>query len=585
MSTSTDTSTVAPRPAEAPAAKPHGTGFDLAIQGSRDGLWDWDLTSDTVHYSERWKELLGIEHETISDSPDEWLDRIVSSDLTQFHVDLTLHIEGSIQQLDRQLRMQHGDGSTRWMLCRATALRDESGRAVRLAGSLADITELKQAQEELRRIAQHDRLTGLPNRETFTERLCRSVARAERDSKYHFAVLFFDFDRFKVINDSLGHSVGDALLVSIAERFAEHLRPADTVARFGGDEFVVLLDGIAGVDEAERISQHLLEVFAEPHELNGQRVASTASIGLVSSEHRYDAAEDMIRDADAAMYQAKAQGKGRYHLFDAAMHEQIVQRLSLEQEMRQCSFEDEFELLYHPIVSLERGHTTGLEALVRWQHPERGRIAPDTFIDIAEETGLIIPLGEWILRTACHQLKQWHDALGHDTPLIMNVNVSKRQLMHPGFCDLLLDVIDETGVRAGELNLEITETTVMDARHDVVDVMRRVRQIGVQLALDDFGTGESSLSCLHRFPLDMLKIDRTFIDNIDQHREFSAVMHAIVTLADNLKLDVVAEGIENREQLAQLQAMECAYAQGYLFTRPLSADAVPGFIADGPVAT
>lgn len=544
--------------------------YALAIEGSQDGLWDWDLVSNTTYYAPRWKELLGLRPDEVGDSPREWLGRIASSNLSSFHAALTEHIEGRTSRFESEVEMNHASGETRWMLCRAVARRDDAGKAVRLAGSLTDITELKRAQEELRRMAQHDRLTGLPNRAVFRDRLREAMAMAKADPGRRFAVLFFDFDRFKLINDSLGHPAGDALLVSIAGRFRRVLRSRDVAARFGGDEFVVLLDHVNGADEARATCDRLLSEFARPHDIEGRSVVSTASIGLVMGDASYTDPEDMIRDADAAMYQAKLAGRGSYREFDEMMHAQAVDRLNLEQDLRRAVVGEEFALAYQPIVSLSEGSVVGFEALLRWNHPTQGLVGPDVFIPAAEETGAIVRIGEWVLREACARLADWkREHPGRS--LQMSVNLSRRQLILPGIAQRLEAITRERGVAPSDVRLEITESDVMDQRYDVNPVLAEIRELGFGLAMDDFGTGHSSLWCLHRFPIDVLKIDRSFVRNMEQRREFVAVMQAIVSLSHNLGLRVVAEGVETANQLAQLQAMDCEFAQGFLFARPLSA--------------
>lgn len=553
-----------------------------AVRGSMDGLWDWNLETDEVYYAPRWKELLGASEEEIGDSPDEWYRRIPSAKLAEFKRRLEEHIAGETDRLDFELQMVHADGGLRWMLCRAAAIRDAAGQALRLSGSLADITALKQAQEKVQRLALHDQLTGLANRELLSERLKHAIARLRRDpeSEKTYAVMFFDFDRFKVINDSLGHNIGDALLANIATRLRAHIREVDTAARFGGDEFVVLLDGVDGFEGAAASCQRLLEVFEEPHYLQGHEVVSTASIGLVVGHPGYATAEEVLRDADAAMYQAKAAGKAQYRAFDDAMFDAARRRLLLERDLRNADMEQEFLLHYQPIVALQTCEISGFEALVRWEHPRLGLVPPDEFISIAEETGLIVQLGDWVLRTACRQLVEWREAFP-DREFFVNVNVSRRQLTQPDLLDNLRAVVDEFRIVPGELKLEITETTVMDARYDSGPVMEGIRDLGILLAMDDFGTGQSSLSCLHQFPIDVLKIDRSFIVNIEERPQFTAVMQAIITLAHHLDLDVVAEGIETPAQLAQLQVMDCEFAQGYLFSRPVPADQATVLLRDG----
>lgn len=545
--------------------------YALAINGSQEGLWDWDLATGKVYYAPRWKELLGLAEDEVGDLPEEWFGRIVSSGLAEFHLSLTRHIEGETDRFDIEVEMYHADGQTRWMLCRAAAVRGGDGKAIRLTGSLADITDLKQAQNELLSLAHHDRLTGLANRTLLTDRLGHAIARVKRNPGYQFAVLFLDFDRFKVINDSMGHGVGDRLLVGMAERILGVVREVDTVARFGGDEFVVLVDGVNGIADAEVLSDRLLAALAEPFSIDACEIVSTASIGVVGSEFGYEKAEDVIRDADAAMYQAKAEGKARYCLFDAQMHTQAVRCLKLEQDLRLCDFQRQFQVYYQPIINLDTGELSGFEALVRWDHPEHGQIQPDEFIGIAEDTGLIVELGEWVLVEACMQLARWRMRFGEGADLSINVNLSKRQLMHADLLSVVSGVLERTGIPPSALTLEITETTVMENTRGIISVMKQIRELGVRLAIDDFGTGHSSLSCLHQFPIDQLKIDHGFIKNMQDHREFAAVMDAIVSLAHCLHLDVVAEGIENADQLVQLQAMDCRFGQGYLFARPMPA--------------
>lgn len=542
--------------------------YALAMEGSQDGLWDWDLVANRMYYAPRWAQLLGLRADQVTDSPDEWFGRIASGNLSRFHADLTAHIEGRTDRLELELEMNHATGETRWMLCRAAAIRDAHGKATRLAGSLTDISELKNAQEELRRIAQHDRLTELPNRSYFKERLRDVIAQSRTETGKRFAVLFFDFDQFKLINDSLGHPTGDALLISIANRFRRVLRAHDVAARFGGDEFVVLLDQLNSADEARATCDRMLYEFSQPHEIDGRSVVSTASIGLVLSDLGYDDAEEMIRDADVAMYQAKVAGRGSYREFDATMHAQAVDRLNLEQDLRRPEIYEQLFILYQPIVALDTGRISGFEALLRWRHPTQGVISPDVFIPAAEETGVIVPIGDWVFREACGQIARWRRDSGLED-LTVSVNLSRRQIISQGLADRLATIVDECGIDPSSVRLEITESDVMDDRYDATSSLERIREHGFRFAMDDFGTGHSSLWCLHRFPIDVLKIDRSFVRNMEVRREFTAVMQAIVALSHNLGLKVVAEGVETHDQLAQLQAMDCEFAQGYLFSRPL----------------
>lgn len=549
-----------------------------AVEGSRDGIWDWDLTTNTIYYSPRWRELLGISEQKFGDTPEDWFKRILPSSLKTFRRNIDEHVKGLTAAMDTELEMRHEDGSIRWMLCRGVAARDQTGEVTNLSGSLADVTELKDTQEQLRQRSDHDRLTNLPNRSVLTARIADALEKTRENPNHFCALLFFDFDRFKHVNDGLGHAIGDALLISIAERLKEHVHKGDTVSRFGGDEFVVLLDGVTSMEEVKSTSAMFLSVLAEPHRLQSYEIVSTASIGVTTSRFGYDHPNDMIRDADAAMYQAKASGKNRYQFFDKQMHAQSVQQFKVEQDLQRMPFNTEFCLHYQPIVALESGKIAGFEALVRWDHPQSGMLYPDCFISIAEETGLVVPLGEWVLRTACQQIVQWRTEVCPEMPLFMNVNVSRRQLAHPKLLKVISETIELTGVRPADLVLEITESAVMDDRQNVLPIMEDIRSMGISMAMDDFGTGQSSLSCLHRFPIDMLKIDRDFITNLEYRREFSAVIQSVLMLAKNLNMSVTAEGVESQGQLAQLQSMDCDYAQGYLFAKPLPSEEATAYL-------
>ncbi|MFI4861691.1 MAG: putative bifunctional diguanylate cyclase/phosphodiesterase [Phycisphaerales bacterium JB063] len=555
--------------------------YRLVVEGTREAVWDWDLDSSKVYYAPNWRPLLGLaEDAPMSDSIDEWFGRITSSNLQSFQGKLDRYLKGEITEFDIEVEMRHEDGTSRWMLCRAAASRDDEGQATRLTGSLTDISELKQAQNKLRRMAEFDNLTDLPNREYLQQRL--QVAMSERRGGLTSAVAFFDFDRFKVINDSLGHNAGDALLKSIADRFRAYLRPRDTVARFGGDEFVVLLRDVTGEAQVHEICDRLLKLFAEPHHIDGHAIVSTASIGVVINSDRYETPDDLIRDADAAMYRAKSSGRDGYKMFDAAMHDEAVKRLNLENEFRRAMDERQIEVYYQPIITTAEGDISGFEALARWNHPERGVISPDEFIPLAEETGLIVELGEWVFHQACNQLRVWRMGLpsGHD--LSVTVNLSKRQLIHPHLISVFGRILHETGVPADRVWLEITESAIMDERNDASKIIEQLKALGVKLALDDFGTGHSSLSCLHQFPIDVLKVDRSFVRHLNESMAFSAVLSSIISLGHNLNMRIIGEGIESSAQLAQLQALDCDYAQGYFFAKPMPAEAASQMLATTP---
>ncbi len=446
-----------------------------------------------------------------------------------------------------------------------------------------------QAEENLRRLAYEDHLTHLPNRVSFTDRLRRAISEARRNPDLKFAVLFLDFDRFKIINDSMGHEVGDQLLVRIAERLRGSLRATDIVshgqdwhlsARLGGDEFVVLVSGIKDISNAQAIARRLQEALAVPHFIAGHEIISTASIGIVASDKRYVRPEQLIRDADIAMYQAKAAGRARHVVFDEKMHQDVLKRLRLEEGLRHANDKRQFTLHYQPIIELQSGRLVGFEALIRWRHPDLDLVSPGEFIPLAEEIGLIVPIGRWVLREACRQLKSWHDRFPSTHPLTVNVNLSGRELADANLIATIRQALKETGADPRSLRLEIPEKTMMDDMKRQVTVLHEIRKLGVRLCLDDFGSGQSSIGCLHRFPIDMLKIDQMFIDNMGAEIDYAAVIHAIITLAHNLNMSVVATGVESGDvQVAQLQALQCDYAQGFFFSETLAADAADAFIA------
>ncbi len=554
--------------------------YALAVRGSTDGLWDWDLQTDRVYFSPRWKQMLGYAEDQIGEDPDEWFRRIASRDLPDFQSALDRHIQGETEHLEVELEMQHADGSPRWMLCRAAAVRNEQGRAVRIAGSLADLTRIRRAERELRVAAETDQLTGLANRRQIKRHIDRLLAQLAESPDRTAALFFVDLDRFKVVNDSLGHDAGDRLLQSMAERLRRQLRPDDTIGRFGGDEFVILLSRVGDAGNATRIAHRLLRACEQPIELDGRSLSLTASIGVVGDLAAYAGADEALRDADAAMYQAKHAGKNRFHLFDHRMHDAALERLDLEADLKHADFDAQFRLCFQPLVQLEDGRLDALEALVRWEHPRRGMVPPDRFIPMAEETGLIVPLGAWVLRTACRRLRELRDR-GLAREVRINVNVSRRQLIDPALIQTVRDALAEHRLDPADLELEVTESAIMTQPDQLSPTLEALREMGVELALDDFGTGHSSLSCLHGFPLQTLKIDRSFVWNMRDEPEYTAVVGAIIALADHLGLDVVAEGIETREQIATLIELGCRLGQGFYFARPLAFEQLETWLRNG----
>jgi diguanylate cyclase (GGDEF)-like protein len=442
--------------------------------------------------------------------------------------------------------------------------------------------QLKESKEHFRRAAFHDALTNLPNRALLTENLKFVIERAKQHEDYQFSVLFLDLDRFKNVNDSLGHSIGDQLLIAMARRLEGCIRESDMVARLGGDEFAILLDGIPDGREATNMARRIQEKLQSPFNLSGHEVFTTTSIGIALSSTGYDHPENMLRDADTAMYRAKAQGKACYEVFDKGMHTHAVYVLQMENDLRRALEREELRVYYQPIVSLDNGQLAGFEALVRWQHPERGFINPGDFIPLAEDTGLIVPLGTWVLRRACEQVSQWHWQSTANRSLFMSVNLSGKQLARPHLVNEIRQILEETHVDARHLKLEITESAVMENAEIAVQLLKRLKALGVQLSIDDFGTGYSSLGYLHRFPVNTLKIDRSFVGRIGEAAENIEIVRTIISLAENMGMEVVAEGIETLGQLMQLRKLKCQYGQGYLFSRPVDAESVSAWISRKP---
>jgi diguanylate cyclase (GGDEF)-like protein/PAS domain S-box-containing protein len=524
--------------------------------------------------------MLGYREEEMGGAPGEWLGRVHPEDRDALGMAIVAHLEGLTPHFEHEHRLLHRDGTHCWMLARGLAVRDGVGDAVRMAGSLTDIASRKAAEEQLL----HDALTGLPNRALFMDRLSQILARgraqARRGHDTPFAVLFLDVDRFKIVNDSLGHLAGDQLLVGVARRLEQSLRATDavargggepTLARLGGDEFTVLLDGVRTSADAQAVAERLLAAASRPFDILGHDVGVSLCIGLVMSDARYTRAEDMVRDADTAMYRAKAEGKARCAVFDTSMLQAIEERLRLEADLRHALQRDELQLYYQPIVELATGRLSGFEALLRWHHPERGLISPSQFVPTAEETGQIVPIGLWAIRDACRQMQAWAQEFPDCADLTINVNLSARQCLQPELVTQVARILAETGLPAQRLKLEITEGVVLESSESVVGVLHALRDLGVQLGLDDFGTGYSALSYLRHFPFQTLKIDRSFVDGM-QADGSSEIIKAIVSLADGLQMDVTAEGIETAEQVRDLRELACQYGQGYFFFKPLARD-------------
>jgi len=538
--------------------------YALSARGANDGLWVWDLRSGDVYYSPRWKSMLGYREEEIGESVDEWLSRVHPEDADLLGAALERHLHGDTPHLEHEHRMRTRDGHYRWMLSRGLAVRDATGSATRIAGSQTDITERKLAVERLIHDAFHDGLTQLPNRALFMDRLQRAMEMQRRMSEAKFAVLFLDLDRFKVVNDSLGHVFGDDLLIAVANRLSRMLRSSDTIARLGGDEFAMLIQGIADEADAVRAAKRVADALTEPFHIGTHEIFTSVSIGIALSTSGYDRPQDVLRDSDIAMYRAKARGKARHELFDTAMHERAVTLLGFETDLRRAVERRELRICYQPIISLSTGRLAGFEALVRWQRGDR-LVGADEIIPVAEETGLIVPIGEWVLRESLRQLVAW------PAQLDMHVNISPKQLLQPNMVDRVAAALAHAQAPAPRLHLEVTESVLIDNAEAASSLLRDLRSIDVGLSLDDFGTGYSSLSSLRQFPFDMLKIDRSFLLDVDAHRS-DEIVRTVSALARTLGMQVTVEGLESADQVDRMRALGVDYAQGFHFAPPLDAE-------------
>ncbi|MFV0442958.1 MAG: putative bifunctional diguanylate cyclase/phosphodiesterase [Planctomycetaceae bacterium] len=546
--------------------------YMLAAQGSQIGLWDWDLANDQLFLSTRWKEMLGLGDEEIEGHHMAWHDRVHVTDQPQFRDLLRTRSPNVRERFECELRMRHRDDTFRWMQCTGIIQCDSAGSPVRMAGSLADITEGKV----------NDVLTGLPNRLLFDERL-EAALRSFSQTGNCFAVLFLDLDKFKLVNDSIGHDAGDLLLCSVARRLEQVVSTHNpdvaalssaVVARHGGDEFTVLLDGLTDHAQAERIARTIIATLSEPYPLGLQEAAIGCSIGITFSRPGRSSPNDILREADTAMYHAKTSGRGQVRTYDPAMQAVAAARLTLESEVRHALKNGEFYVVYQPIVRLGSGVLYGFEALCRWRHPRGEAIGPDTFIPILESMGLIGELGHYVLDIAGRQVAEWNRMLSLRRPLTVTVNCSTREFAHGNYQRELLQRLVEDNIDPRVIRLEVTESTLMENPESVRQFIGTLRAHGVGVGLDDFGTGYSSLSYLHRLPLDVLKIDKSFVKPLCRNCESYEIVRTIISLANGLDLDVVAEGVETQEQHDILAELGCSHGQGFYFGYPYCADDV-----------
>ncbi|MFV8752357.1 putative bifunctional diguanylate cyclase/phosphodiesterase [Nannocystaceae bacterium ST9] len=541
--------------------------FSLAIRGSKDGMWEWDLVRQRVFYSQRWRELLALEGETIRPTIDSWLSRVHPQDAERLRSDLDNHLKGLTPLHENEHRIRDGAGQWRWVMSRSVIHRNAAGKVVRMAGSLTDITPYRLREQELRQQARHDAATNLPDRRVFHEHLARAVELARAHDDFIFVVLVVEVDRLAQFRDSFGVSVADELIVAVAKRLRGCLRPEDHLFRFGPEQLAILLEDIDDASHGTHIADRIHDVVAEPLELAGQTTFTTVSIGMTSSAHGYTHVDELVADVSAAVDTARDRGRNRHEMYDTSMRIESRTLLALEMAMRKALDREQFELHYQPIVRLADRQVLGFEALMRWNHPERGSVSPSEFIPIAEDTGLIIPLGRWAIREAVRRLHGWQEEFDLRGQLSVSVNLSTKQVGDPLLLETIDSVLAETRIEPRCLKLELTESVMIDQVEQVAALLQELRTRGVEVWIDDFGTGFSSLGYLHRFPVDGLKIDRAFIEGLDGTPQSATMVKTILGLADNLGLAVVAEAIETEEQAAQLEALGCTMCQGWLFGR------------------
>ena len=552
--------------------------YALATQITSDGLWEWDFVSNQICYSARWKAMLGYDDNGIKNSPIEWLARVHKSDLEKLHANLASCWQGRIARFETEYSLLHRDGQYRRMLCKCAAIQDEDGNVSSLVGSQTDITQQKKIEAQLTHSDRYDRLTNLPNRQLFIQNL-KELSQLESNSPYMFGILCLDLDRFKYINRNFGHTIGDLLLIEIVAKLSSCLRSQDILARTGGDEFAILLAGFERVDYPSEIANQIQQKFSIPFKVKKHSILISTSIGIaplttiVGSKKQKNTPYSLIealQNAEIAMHQAKDNGKACSVVFESEAYSKSIAKFKSENELRSAIELGQFELHYQPIVKLADRQLVGFEALIRWQHPEKGCIAPGDFVPLAESTGLIVPIGWWALKTACQQMVAWQQAHPESNLMFISVNVSGKQFSRPYAGDIIAQILAETGLDPSCLKLEITESEIIENINIVLATAAKLKDLGVQLSMDDFGTGYSSLSYLHCLPVDTLKIDRSFVQNIEVDLHQLELVRTIVKLAEVFNLDIVAEGIEREQQWMRLSDLKCEYGQGYLFSRPLS---------------
>lgn len=555
------------------------TWHALSLLAARDALWDWDLGTDTLRLSPRWREMLGRPAVEVTASSDEWLSRVHPADLTQLQVDIAAQTVGSQARFESEHRIRHDSG--RWITVHwvAAILRDETGRARRLAGSVRDTTAQRAVEERARREALYDSLTGLPNAALARDLLQRAIRRTKRQGERRFAALVVDIDRFSQQLDALGFSTADELLRAFARRLAQEIRPGDVLARLNNDVFLIILDAVQALPEAARVAERILLSLETPIEVLERSVGVHASIGIALHDPAYDTPADYLRNAELAAAAAKQAGAARYTTFAPAMREGVRHRASLEHDLAGAITRGELRLWYQPIFALDATgpRLAGFEALVRWSHPERGLLGPHEFVSLAEETGIIVPVGEWVLAEACRHLASLAPN-GEQAPWV-SVNVAARQLADTRFASMVGQAVTDAGLAPARLRLEVTENVILQDERVACEMLTELRDRGHRILMDDFGTGHASLSYLHRLPISSIKIDRYFVGRMQESEECLEIVRSVVALARSLRMDAVAEGVDDPRHLETLREMGCRFVQGYLLGEPVPSEETAALVA------
>ncbi|UCH73422.1 MAG: EAL domain-containing protein [Rhodospirillales bacterium] len=555
--------------------------YALAARGANDGLWDWNLEDNTIYFSPRFKAMLGYREDEIGESPEEWMNRIHRDDVDQFCDDVDAHLSARTVTFQSEYRIRRKSGEILRMVARGVALRHDDGTPYRMAGSQSDITDRKQAEERLIHDALHDALTGLPNRTLLLDRLGQALARIKRNPESRFALAVLNLDRFRMVNESLGHGAGDDLLLAVSRRLENQIDMGDTLARLGADDFAVLMEDTPNEKTARTNVARIKKTIAHPFRLSGREVFTSASVGIVMGEAEYPTPTDLLRDAELAMARAKRDGKGKTETFYSSLRREAVGLMEAETDLRKAIEQERVVPYYQPIIALNTGRVVGFEALARIEHPQRGIVPPAEFIHIAEDTGLIVPMCEQMMSLACAQTAAWQEAFDLEGKLSVSVNLSARNLADENLYGMLEQVLADSGLSPGSLHVEITESLLMSNPELMEQTLQRLKTLDLCLALDDFGTGYSSLSYLQSFPLDVLKIDRSFVARMVSEARDQELVRIIVMLAHTLGLDVVAEGVETAGHADVLRALNCEFAQGFHYAAPMRAEEAGDILSAG----